>query len=147
TEFQLEDGFPLATITSTTPALSSLQVRAQDPNERTGYVNQFSFGPEIQLDANTALDISYVGNFARKMNRLRNANQGEITSGGVVFPFANLNTGGNHAFLELATNDGSSNYNGLEVALKRRYHTGLSYGVSYTWSHNISDFIDNLTGG
>jgi len=104
---------------------------------------------------NTSLDISYVGNLARKMNRLRDANQGQITgtdsSGNpiVAFPFASLNdaTTGNHAFLELATNDGNSNYNALLVSLKRRYAGGLSYGLSYTWSHNIADYVDNLTGG
>jgi carboxypeptidase family protein len=153
TEFQLQNGFPLAQITSGPINLAQLQIRAQDPNERTSYVEQVSFGPEIQLDANTALDVSYVGNFARKMNRLRNANQGQVTgftSGGapiVAFPYANLNdAAGDHAFLELATNDGNSNYNALLVSLKRRSVKGLAYGVSYTWSHNISDFVDNLTG-
>jgi hypothetical protein len=154
TEFQLQNGFPLAQISSGPINLAQLQIRAQDPNERTSYVEQVSFGPEIQLDSNTALDMSYVGNFARKMNRLRNANQAVVTGldakGNAVlaFPYANLNdASGNHAFLELATNDGNSNYNALLVSLKRRSARGLSYGVSYTWSHNISDFVDNLTGG
>ena len=62
---------------------------------------------------NTSIDVSYVGNFARKMNRLQNANQAQLSGGGITFPFPNLNTGGNHAFLELATNDGSSDYNAL----------------------------------
>ena len=69
-----------------------------------------------------------------------------------IYPFANLNTtnssaSGNHAFLELATNDGNSNYNALLVSLRHRYTRGMAYGVSYTWSHNISDYVDNLTGG
>ena len=118
-------------------------------------MEQVSFGPEIQFNENTSLDMSYVGNFARKMNRLRNANQGILTgsfdSSGkpiVTFPYANLNdSAGNHAVLELATNDGNSNYNALLVSLKRRFAKGASYGLSYTWSHNISDFVDNLTGG
>ena len=67
------------------------------------------------------------------------------------FPFANLKqqcgAGGNHAFLELATNDGNSNYNALLVSLRHRYTRGFSYGLSYTWSHNIADYVDNLTGG
>jgi hypothetical protein len=154
-EFQLQDGFPIDRFTSTVVNLSQVQTRAQDPNERSGYVQQFSFGPEIQLMKNTSLDVSYVGNLARKMNRLRNANQGFITgtdaSGNpiVQFPFANLNdaAAGNHAFLELATNDGNSNYNALLVSLRHRYTGGLSYGLSYTWSHNIADYVDNLTGG
>jgi hypothetical protein len=154
-EFQLQDGFPIDKFTSTNVILSQLQIRAQDPNERSGYVQQFSFGPEIQLMQNTSLDVSYVGNLARKMNRLRDANQGFITgtdtSGNpiVAFPFANLNdpTTGNHAFLELATNDGNSDYNALLVSLRHRYTRGLSYGLSYTWSHNIANYVDNLTGG
>src|ERR1700682_3956510 len=154
-EFQLKDGFPLAKLTSGPLNLAQLQIRAQDPNQRTSYVEQVSFGPEFELGNNTALDVSYVGNFARKMNRLRNGNQGVFTgtfdSKGnpvVVFPYANLNdSAGNHAFLELATNDGNSNYNALLVSLKRRFAHGMAYGVSYTWSHNISDFVDNLTGG
>jgi hypothetical protein len=138
--------------------LTQLQIRAQDPNQRTSYVEQVSFGPELQLANNLSLDVSYVGNFARKMNRLRDGNQGIFTgnfdgSGNAIdiYPFANLNTTnssqtGNHSFLELATNDGNSNYNALLVSLRRRFTQGVSYGVSYTWSHNIADYVDNLTG-
>ncbi len=151
--FLLSGGFP--SFGSSALYLPGLQVRAQDPNQRTSYVEQFSFGPEIQLGSNTALDLTYVGNNARKMNRLRNANQGIVTgydatgSPIVVFPYANLNNSatGDHAFLELATNDGNADYNALLVSLRRRFSKGLSYGVSYTWSHAISDFVDNLTGG
>ncbi|MCU1262834.1 MAG: TonB-dependent receptor, partial [Bryobacterales bacterium] len=134
-----------------------LQIRAQDPNQRTPYVEQISFGPQWEFSPDTVLDVSYVGNFGRKENRLRNANQGQVVgfSNGApitVFPYPNLNTNvntlaGNHAFLELATNDGNTNYNGLLVSLKRRYRKGLAYGVSYTFSKNFADFVDNLTGG
>jgi hypothetical protein len=150
--FLLSNGFP--SFPSTALYLPGLQIRAQDPNQRTSYVEQFSFGPEIQLGSNTALDLTYVGNNARKMNRLRNANQGIVTgydatgNPTVVFPYANLNNSatGDHAFLELATNDGNSDYNAFLISLRRRFSRGLSYGISYTWSHGISDFVDNLTG-
>ncbi len=156
--FQLQNGFPIDDFTSTTVDLSTLQIRAQDPNQRTGYVEQMSFGPEYQLANNLSLDISYVGNFARKQNRLRDGNQGILTgfdsTGAPIdtYPYPNLNTSdssasGNHAFLELATNDGNANYSGLLVSLRQRYQHGMSYGLSYTWSHLISDYVDNLTGG
>jgi hypothetical protein len=69
-----------------------------------------------------------------------------------VFPYANLNTTltattGNHAFLEFATDDGNTNYNGLLVSLRRRFSKGLALGINYTLSHNFSDYVDNLTGG
>ena len=156
--FQLKDGFPASQFTPALVDLTKLQTRAQDPNQRTGYVNQVSFGPQFEISQSTVLDISYVGNFGRKMNRLRNANQGFVTGFDATgkpitaFPYANLNTSlnstsGNHAFLELATNDGNTNYNGLLVSLRRRLSNRLSYGISYTWSHNFSDYVDNLTGG
>jgi hypothetical protein len=100
-----------------------------------------------------------VGNWGRKENRLRNANQGQLTgfSGGqpvITFPYANLNTetqavqgAGQHAFLELATNDGNTDFNALEVNLQRRLSHRLMYQISYSWSHNMADYVDNLTGG
>lgn len=156
--FQLKNGFPAAQLFAQGAVLPALQLRAQDPNERTSYVQQASFGPEIQISGNTLLDLTWVGNWGRKMNRLRNANQGIVTgtsgtSPVVSFPYANLNTqvtavsgAGQHAFLELATNDGNTDYNSLEVDLKRTFNHGLMYQLGYTWSHNMADFVDNLTG-
>ena len=155
--FLLKNGFPAAQFGPQILNLTTLQIRAQDPNQRTPYVEQVSFGPQWEISQSTVLDVSYVGNFGRKENRLRNANQGMVTgfvNGAPVtrFPYANLSTNvnalaGSHAYLELATNDGDTNYNGLLVSLKRRYTKGFTYGVSYTFSKNFSDFVDNLTGG
>jgi hypothetical protein len=156
--FLLRNGFPANQFTPALLDLTKLQVRAQDPNERTPYVSQVSFGPQIELSKSTVLNISYVGNFGRKENRLRNANQGIFSGSGAngqpvtLFPYPNLNSSqttlaGNHAFLELATNDGNTNYNGLLVSLTQRSFKGLTYGLSYTFSKNFSDYVDNLTGG
>jgi hypothetical protein len=155
--FQLKNGFPASQFGPQILNLTTLQIRAQDPNQRTPYVEQVSFGPSWQISQSTVLDLAYVGNFGRKENRLRNANQGLVTgfsNGAPItqFPYANLSTNpntlaGSHAYLELATNDGNTNYNGLLVSLKRRYSKGFAYGVSYTFSKNLADFVDNLTGG
>ena len=156
--FILSNGFPSAQFGPALLSLPKLQIRAQDPNQRTPYVEQVSFGPEVQISKSTVLDISYVGNFGRKEDRLRNANQAIIqgfASGTPVifFPYPNLNTsqtklsGNTHAFLELATNDGNTNYNALLLSLRKRFSQGLSYGISYTFSKNFSDYVDNLTGG
>lgn len=154
----LKTGFPSAQLAAQGLFLPSLQIRAQDPNERTSYVEQASFGPEIQTTSNTVLALTYVGNWGRKMNRLRNANQGFRTGSSngnpvIGFPYANLNTttqsvkgSGQHAFLELATNDGNTDFNALEVSFTRRTFNNLSYQISYTWSHNMADYVDNLTG-
>ena len=139
--------------------LTKLQIRAQDPEPAHSLCAASQFwAADGRFSQSTVLDISYVGNFGRKENRLRNANQGFVTG------FSEWRSGhrvsvresehqrqyapaGNHAFLELATNDGNTNYNGLLVSLKRRFAKGLAYGISYTFSKNFSDFVDNLTGG
>jgi hypothetical protein len=143
--FQLDNGFPVKALLAEGVVLPNLQLRAQDPNERTSYVQQASFGPQYQLTNNTVVNVAWIGNWGRKMNRLRNANQGVVAgfSGGnplVSFPYANLNTagvtspvvdgGGTHAFLELATNDGNSDFNALEASIKRQISRGLMYQVS-----------------
>ncbi|MGC2673347.1 MAG: carboxypeptidase regulatory-like domain-containing protein [Candidatus Acidiferrum sp.] len=164
TVFQLQNGFPLSTITGSGVNLTQLQIRAQDPNQRTSYVEQTSFGLEYQVMKETVLAATYVGNWGRKMNRLRDYNMPQITGFDtgcpiLQYPYSNLNTvtnidtytssgcatTGQHAFLEYASNDGNSNYNGLELSLRRRMSKGLSYSLGYTFSHGLANFGDNLT--
>ena len=166
TVFQLKNGFPLGTIMGSGFDLTQLQLRAQDPNQRSSYVEQTSFGPEIELTGNTVLSVTHVGNWGRKMNRLRDYNQPHVTTFDrgcpvLQYPFANLNTvsnidtfagpgcasSGQHGFLEYASNDGNTDYNALEVSLRRRMAKGLGYSLSYTWSHGLANFGDNLTAG
>lgn len=158
--FFIKNGFPGAQYSSQAVPLTIQKSNWQDPNQRTGYVQQMSFGPQFQISGSTIFEAVYVGNFAHKMNRLRNANQGVVTGYAnatqaiVSFPYANLNTAttavagaGTHAFLEYATNDGNTNYNALELSLRRQMTKGLAYQISYTYAHNFSDYADNLTAG
>src|SRR6202034_1585353 len=164
--FQLKDGFPASIIDATAPPLYDLHIRAQDPNQRTPYVEQTSFGLEYQLIGNTVVSATYVGNWGRKEERVRDANQPQVTGFGtgcpvLQFPFTNLNTvstvdtfagagnpcatTGSHAYLEEATFDGNSNYNSVEFALRRRISNGLSYSLGYTFAHGLANYRDNLT--
>ena len=158
--FQLKNGFPGASYAGAVVPLTLQKNNWQNPNQRTSYVQQASFGTQIQLQPSTVVEMTWVGNWGRKMNRLRNANQGIVTGFAsptqaiVQFPYANLNTAtttiagaGVHSFLEYATNDGNTRYNALELSARRTMSKGLSYQISYTWSHGLSDFVDNLTGG
>jgi len=166
TVFQLKNGFPLSTINASGFDLTQIQLRAQDPNQRSSYVEQTSFGTEVQLTGDTVVAATYVGNWGRKMNRLRDFNQAQVIGFDngcpiLQYPFANLNTvtnidtftssgcqsSGQHALLEYATNDGNTDYNSLELSLRRRMSTGVSYSLGYTFSHGLADFGDNLTAG
>lgn len=149
--------------------LPTQHVRVQGVNNRTSYIEQTSFGFQYQLSGNTIASANYIGNWGRKMNRVQNANQGFVKScptcatvtptAVIYFPLTSFNSGntidandtsngaGQHAFVELATNDGNTDYDALELNLQRQISHRLMYNFSYTWSHNMADFVDNLTGG
>ncbi len=149
--------------------LPTQHVRVQGVNNRTSYIEQTSFGLQYQVSGNTIVSANYIGNWGRKMNRVQNANQGFIKScptcatvtpnAVIYFPLTSFNSGntidandssngaGQHAFVELATNDGNTDYDALELNLQRQMSHRLMYNLSYTWSHNLADFVDNLTGG
>ena len=164
--FQLKDGFPASIIDATAPPLYELHIRAQDPNQRTPYVEQTSFGFEYQVASDTVVSATYVGNWGRKEERVRDANQPQVTGFDtgcpiLLYPYANLSTvtnvdtfagagnpcasAGTHAYLETATNDGNSAYNALQLDLQRRMSKGLSYGLGYTFAHGLANYRDNLT--
>ena len=149
--------------------LPTQHIRAQGVNNRTSYIQQVSFGVQQQFTDSTILSMNYVGNWGRKMNRVQNANQGFVkscptcavftpTNAVIYFPLTSFNSGntidandtsngaGQHAFVEIATNDGNTDFNALEANLKRQFKHGLAYSFSYTWSHNMGNFVDNLTG-
>jgi len=150
--FYLSKGFPISTLNSTSTPLYDIQIRAQDPNQRTAYVEQTSFGVQTQLTKSNLLSVDYVGNFSHKFARIANLNQGKITgtdvSGNpiVMFPYSNLNNGNQHAFLEYASHSGNGSFNALEISLRHAFANRYSYGVSYTLSHNIADFNPPING-
>ena len=77
--FKLSDGFPSAAIAAQGVNLTSIQLRAQDPSQRTPYVEQTSFGLEYQVNKDTSFSTTYVGNWGRKEERVRDYNQPTIT--------------------------------------------------------------------
>jgi hypothetical protein len=61
---------------------------------------------------------------------------GTLRSPGVVSPFGSINA---------QTSDGNSQYNALNVDLKKRFSNHYQFLASYTWSHSIDDSSDLQT--
>jgi len=61
---------------------------------------------------------------------------GSLRTPGVISPFGSINA---------QTSDGNSNYNALNVDLKRRFANNFQFLASYTWSHSIDDSSDLQT--
>lgn len=64
------------------------------------------------------------------------AASGTLRSPGVVSPFGSVNA---------QVSDGTSNYNAMNIDLKRRFANNFQFLASYTWSHSIDDSSDLQT--
>ena len=201
-----------------------------DPNLRSPYVHQFSFGIEREIFKDTALEIRYSGNRAPNGWRAQDINEINIFENGFLQEFLNAQknlaarggssfapgcagcvptpildrffgvagTGGtpvaassgyssttfisqltannvgnmastlafnqayrvnrespavglpanffvanpNAAFARVLINDARSNYNALEIEVRRRFSQGLQFQVDYTWSKAMGDAVD-----
>jgi hypothetical protein len=61
---------------------------------------------------------------------------GSLRTAGVISPFGSINA---------QSSDGNSNYNALNVDLKKRFSNNFQFLASYTWSHSIDDSSDLQT--
>lgn len=61
---------------------------------------------------------------------------GSLRTAGVLSPFGSVNA---------QISDGNSNYNAMNVELKRRFANNFTFLASYTWSHSIDDSSDLQT--
>jgi len=136
--------------------ISALEV---DSNIPTTY--NFSLGVQQDIGFKTVLEASWVGAFARHLGERRNLNSLPDTAKFVDCTIAakfgvpchpenrdpfTASSAKNNDFLRPYRgfgdiNDvmysGTSNYNGLQVQLNRRYTRGFQYGVAYTYSKSF----------
>jgi len=64
------------------------------------------------------------------------AASGTLRTPGVVSPFGSVNA---------QSSDGNSNYNAMNLDLKKRFSRNFQFLASYTWSHSIDDSSDLQT--
>jgi len=83
-----------------------------------------------------------VGAFANTLafNSAYRANR-ESTTLGLAGNFFVANP--NAAFVNVLANDANSNYNAMEIELRRRFSNGLQFQADYTWSKAMGDAVDN----
>jgi Carboxypeptidase regulatory-like domain len=108
---------------------------AIDPNLRTPYVQQWSFGIERELNANTAIEIRYAGNHATKIYRAVDYNETNIFENGFLNEF--LNAQKNLA----ASANGNTSFAG---AIPTPIFSALFSGLSASRGFSSSTFIANL---
>jgi hypothetical protein len=150
----------LANLTNTA-ALFPVTISALEVDSHIPSTYNFSFGVQQDIGFKTVLEVSYVGAFARHLGERRNLNSipdsAKFIDCTITVRFGvpchpenrdplTANSVKNNDFLRPYRgfgdiNDvlysGTSNYNGLQVQLNRRYTRGFQYGVAYTYSKSF----------
>lgn len=143
--FRLQEGYPAGLLdpNNLSPTVGR---RAQDPNQRTPYIQQWNFGVQREVLKDLLFEVAYVGNKGTKLAGFRNINQravvvnpttGQATAGARLFPQF-----GDIQFLE---NRVLSNYHSMQVRLEKRFSRGLSFLGSYTWGKALTESPDHLS--
>ena len=131
-------------------------INAVEVSSHTPTIYNFTVGLQQDIGFKTVVEVSYVGSLARHLGERRNINQVPDAAKFLDLnpqnrnPFGTVNINGPHKSGALNDNflrpyrgygdinmvmwSGTSNYNGLQVQLNRRYTRGFQYGVAYTFS-------------
>jgi hypothetical protein len=97
---------------------------------------QYLFNVQRELAQNLAFEIGYLGSVSRKLESLRAVNEAIPGATGSVISRSPYPTFGR---IQLVDNGGRGNYNSLGMKLTKRYSSGLSALVSYTYAKSIDE--------
>lgn len=101
------------------------------PNWKTPYVINWNLGVQHSFTGSLALDVEYVGNHGKEMPTITNVNQpvNGVAPYAAEFPYLGA--------IDMMSNIGFSNYNGLQVTLTEHNLHGLDFQAGYTYSHAL----------
>jgi hypothetical protein len=109
-------------------------------NRRTPYVAQWLVNIQRQLGASTVLEMGYMGNVGRRLERLRSTNEPYLRTGlndtssvqsRRPFPI--------YGIIQQVDNVVNANYHAFNLKATRRFARGLNVLAGYTWSKAIDD--------
>ncbi len=114
--------------------------KSYSPDVRTPYSMNYNFGVQHQLGGQYMVDVSYVGNVARKLPMLRELNLAQLTANATT-----VNTNARRIYAPAYTSigqlytDAISAYNSLQIQLQKRFSRGFTLSSSYTWAKAIDE--------
>ncbi len=111
------------------------------PGFKVPSYQDFNLSIEQQIHTNTVLQVAYVGTLGRHLLGDLDANQVPLATR-LANPTVSLNALRPYLGYSTITQRDplfSSNYNSLQVSLNRRVSSGLTLGIAYTWSQNLSN--------
>ncbi|HEX3436187.1 MAG TPA: TonB-dependent receptor, partial [Pseudacidobacterium sp.] len=104
-----------------------------DKHLPTSTIQEWNLQWQQQLDANTSVNIAYVGTKSDHLMTWFNLNNQVLDTpeNTLLYPLRGTITRGIAA--------GTSKYNGLQVFVNRRLAQGFQFTAAYTWSHTLDD--------
>ena len=133
-----------------------LSINVINPNFTAPYAMNFNLNVQREIPFNMILQVGYVGALGRHLELTYEGNpispQGTATC--AITPACVQNRATQHTsyssnalyapgsiFASVGTQatEGVSNYNSLQVTLRKTVSHGLSFQANYTWSHSIDD--------
>ncbi|HKQ80002.1 MAG TPA: TonB-dependent receptor [Blastocatellia bacterium] len=142
--FRLVNGYPAGLLdpNSLSPTIGR---RAQDPNQRTPYIQQYNFGVQYELLKDLLLDVAYVGNKGTKLNGFRNLNQNAVITNANGSQSAGARPYPTFGDIQWMENRVGATYNSLQTRLEKRFSKGLTGLVSYTWGKALTGSPDHIS--
>ena len=147
--FLLKEGIPSNFLTppSLNPAdgqLRSIRVRAVTSEAPKTTTQQASVGVQREFGSGFVLSADYVHTHGSNLATLVNLNQPTPSAPGAndargPLPYPNF------GFIEWRAQNGTSDYDGIDAGLQRRFEKGYSFGVSYTLGDSRDDSSEQLT--
>jgi hypothetical protein len=111
---------------------------SNNTNRRTPYVVQWVFDVQRQLDADTTLELDYLGSGGHKLERWRNWNEAIPRTGpGDSRPLQQRRPWPAYGIIFNVDGVVDSSYHAGSVKLRRRFSKGLTYLAGLTWSKSI----------
>ena len=128
----------LASVAGGTALVPRPYTFANPYDRRTPITMQYLFNVQHELPGNMALEVGYLGSISHHLESLRAVNEAIPADPRVDSRPVNLRSPfPNFGRIQLVDNGGNGFYNSLGVKATRRFSSGLTYLVSYTWAKSI----------
>ncbi len=130
---------PLAGSASASLAPNPLKLTGSPTFKVPSYAS-YNLSLQQQIEQNTIFEISYVGTSGRQLLGEVDLNQPTLAAR-AANPTANVNAVRpflGYSYFKQRAPGFTDNYNSLQVSLNRRVANGLTLGIAYTWSRNLT---------
>ena len=111
---------------------TNVNVISYAKHDPTSAIQEWNLQLEHQFGQNTVLDLGYVGSKADHETNTYNYTSPQLVTAAKFFAAQGLG-------VTVNTNNGSFNYNAMQVRLNHNLSRGLQATVAYTWGHALDD--------